>query len=243
MSPDEFTRFFTHQVLFRLRHITTRVRIKVRVVVELLRCRPLARYIFREFRNRRGYFVELGANDGITQSSTLGLQFLRNWTGCLVEAFPGYIPQIQVARGKACDVFCAAATSTPSDPIKLHYGGLMTRQDSKSDGIAEGISSYVVKAEKYLPLGAKSFQFVSEARPLHSMLEEAGAPRSVDLVVIDVEGAELSVLEGLLNSDFISRDIIIETAAIDSVTEYLGKRGFQLIAKVTHHDFHFRYIE
>ena len=35
-----------------------------------------------------GYFVELGANDGVTQSNSLYFEKYRNWCGLLVEPTP-----------------------------------------------------------------------------------------------------------------------------------------------------------
>ena len=34
-----------------------------------------------------GYFVELGANDGVNQSNTLFFEHFRGWTGVLIEPF------------------------------------------------------------------------------------------------------------------------------------------------------------
>jgi hypothetical protein len=35
-----------------------------------------------------GFFIEVGGNDGITQSNTAHLEFNKNWKGVLIEAIP-----------------------------------------------------------------------------------------------------------------------------------------------------------
>jgi len=41
---------------------------------------------FIDFNN--GYFVELGANDGVNQSNTLYFEHFRGWRGVLIEPCP-----------------------------------------------------------------------------------------------------------------------------------------------------------
>ena len=42
----------------------------------------------RHISNQSGFFIELGANDGISQSNTLYLERRMNWRGILIEPNP-----------------------------------------------------------------------------------------------------------------------------------------------------------
>jgi hypothetical protein len=70
------------------------------------------------------------------------------------------------------------------------------------------------------------------ARTLTSVLKEAEVER-VDLLILDVEGYEVPVLEGLDFEHFAPRSIVAEDQYDDKVKEYLVKRGYSLVARLS----------
>ena len=48
----------------------------------------LDKKILNYVNSRNGYFVELGANDGITQSNTKHYELYKGWQGVLIEPSP-----------------------------------------------------------------------------------------------------------------------------------------------------------
>ena len=46
------------------------------------------RFLEEYIPQKNGYFVELGANDGVSQSNTLFLERYKNFKGVLIEPFP-----------------------------------------------------------------------------------------------------------------------------------------------------------
>ena len=56
-----------------------------------------------------GFFVELGANDGFTESNTLSLEIKRTWRGVLVEPLPSQFISCCYYRGKIGNSFFANA--------------------------------------------------------------------------------------------------------------------------------------
>jgi hypothetical protein len=66
-----------------------------------------------------GFFVELGANDGIRQSNSLYLERHRQWRGLLIEPIPEKAEQARKAIGANCAVcLCPILSHQP----KHSYG-------------------------------------------------------------------------------------------------------------------------
>lgn len=138
-----------------------------------------------------GTFVEVGANDPVKGSQTFHLE-QRGWTGILVEPLAECVDQLR--RTRTATVFAVAA-GAPEDEGKhlplLVAGGLSTL----SSRIKEGV---VPKERRLVPI-----------RTLNAMLREAGIER-IDFLSIDVEGAEIAVLDGFDLARFAPRLVLLE---------------------------------
>src|SRR6202008_2120463 len=58
-------------------------------------------------RQRRGFFVEAGANDGVTYSNTLFFERFRGWRGLLVEPLPELAARCRKNRPRCLVENCA----------------------------------------------------------------------------------------------------------------------------------------
>jgi FkbM family methyltransferase len=84
----------------------------------------------------------------------------------------------------------------------------------------------------FTPRDATDQRIAVEVRPLRSILGELGVAR-VDLLKIDVEGAEVDVLHGA-PLEYIER-VVLETSDSDAVRDLMANRGFDLAHRVTDH--------
>ena len=115
---------------------------------------------YLDFNN--GYFVELGANDGVNQSNTLYFEKFRGWHGVLIEP---YLPNFnRLIRNRSSANFCKnAACVGPSymdEKVTLAYSNLMT----STLGITSEISNpvdHAVSGERFW--GGKTFVFETYA--------------------------------------------------------------------------------
>ncbi len=82
---------------------------------------------------------------------------------------------------------------------------------------------------------AEAYEFGAIAQTFTSIFDEANAPENIDLLSLDVEGAELAVLKGLDAEKYNFRYMLIETADIASITDHLI--GYEVVDKLNHHDY------
>ena len=167
------------------------------------------------FGGRKGYFVEVGANDPRERSQTWHLE-QAGWTGVLVEPQPDLAAALKRARsGKVFEAAC----STPENSgrmLPLHVAGPLSSLDRHT--MAPGASPEKVIA---VPV-----------RTLDSILEEAGTPGSFDFLSIDVEGHEIEVLRGFDIVRWQPQLILIEDHVSDlSKHRYLGRAGYRIIRR------------
>lgn len=163
-----------------------------------------------------GWCVEIGANDGCTGSASYLFE-RRGWQCLLVEPIPALCEKIR--KHRACKVVNCAASS---------------REGTARFFVAEGI-----EAVSTLDLTPEHEQLVRRSggtiraievrtATLDSLLEEAGCAE-LDFITIDVEGHELSVLEGFDLGRHRPRVVILEDNSVAGnvdVKRHMAEHGY-----------------
>jgi FkbM family methyltransferase len=161
---------------------------------------------------RGGFFVEAGAYDGFIQSNTYWLERFRGWRGVLVEPVPHLFVRARRVRRRSQVFNCALVPPDHGgDAVTLRYGGLMSVVKG-ARGRAEDEERHVGAGDMF-GLDDVAYDISVPARTLTSVLEEARAPGEIDLLSLDVEGFEASVLRGLDLDRFAPRFIVMEMDA------------------------------
>ena len=167
------------------------------------------------FGDRRGYFVEVGANEPRARSQTFHLE-QAGWTGVLIEPQPQLADQLRAER--KAKVF-AVACSSPDNAgrtLPLHVAGPLSALDRAR--MAPGATPETV--------------IEVPVRTLDSVLEEAGAPAGFDFLSIDVEGHEIEVLRGFSIARWRPRLILLEDHVGDlSKHRFLKAGGYRIIRR------------
>lgn len=190
---------------------------------------------------RDGFFVELGANDGITQSNTKHLEVFKGWKGVLIEPSPDQFKKLIKNRSHESFFFncaCVGFDFKKSD-IQLMYSNLMTVALEGENDIQDRVAH--AKAGESHSDKEKVYVFTANARTLQSVLEEANSPNLIDLLSLDVEGGELEVLKGINFEQTNFKYIVIETRSITEVREFLVPKNYQEVAQLSHHDYLFQW--
>jgi len=175
----------------------------------------------------KGFFLEIGANDGYTLSNTLYLEKCFGWDGLLIEANPRYADSLR--KRKARSVLLAV---TDEDcEVEFYdsdlYGGIASKMCQSHSNIY--LQSTLIKVS---------------GKKLESILSDSNAPSYINFVSIDVEGAEIDIAKQICEAsayrfgcgcieyngrinDYTAIKLMLETAGYAVVWE--GKSGHDLL--------------
>lgn len=143
-------------------------------------------------RRGAGYFVELGACDGLEYSNTLFFERRLGWNGVCIEPNNGYFNALRknrkchVSNGLISDVACV------EKPFAIA-------------GMAGGILDASVG-----PFTYPSTIVQKVTTTLGAVLDSVGAPSVIDYLSLDVEGHELTILRTFPFSRYRFRCITVE---------------------------------
>ncbi|XP_045615917.2 uncharacterized protein [Procambarus clarkii] len=179
-----------------------------------------------------GFFVEAGALDGESMSNTLWLEQEAAWTGLLVEPdVPNYLSLVSKHRRSWSANVCLSPNSYPSKEmltIMPHFPGPMAVALGFKTRAMHSLTHYASDRVN----GNSWFQKV-QCIPLESLLLAMGVTR-VDLLSLDVEGAELAILDHFDLKKFDVQVLCIEWKKmheLDDVARNLSSRGYVEVAR------------
>ena len=187
--------------------------------------------------NKNGYFVELGANDGISQSNTKYFEVFKGWKGVLVEAYhPNYLKCV-TNRKKSTKSFNAACVSFEFQGTKIRFlfSNLMSISLDAKNEIMDR-EAHANEGRQFLDANEEVHEFETQARTLKTILREAGAPHLIDLLSLDVEGSELEVLGGIDHSEYRFKYICVEARNFQSMDTFMQGCGYEFVEQLTSHD-------
>ena len=192
--------------------------------------------------HRDGFYVELGANDGVGFSNSYYFEVNKGWKGVLIEPAPNLYLSCVKRRGANNVVFCNACVpfDYKEEFVRMKYCDSMTISDNLDLNIGDH-DKFVESGEQFLNEGESTFIFGAKSATLNSLLEEAEAPALIDFLSLDVEGAALEVLRGVDFSKYNFRYMVIECRDIDKMNAYLAEFNYSLEKKITLRDYLFKY--
>lgn len=190
-----------------------------------------------------GFYVELGANDGLNQSNTAYFEKSRGWRGVLIEPSPHRFLDCMRNRSDRNAIYCAACVSFdyPDRFVEMRYANLMS--------VAEGLESdlkdpshHLEVAKAHLRNQEVIFSFGAIARTLTAILDESKAPQDIDFLSLDVEGAEIEVLKGTDLDKYRINLLLIECRDLGKMKAYLAEHGYEHIDQLSRTDALFKRV-
>jgi FkbM family methyltransferase len=169
--------------------------------------------VFNEQRN--GFFLDIGAHDGVDFSNTYILENRYGWRGICIEANPDTFEVLRKNRRCQCINVCLdQAEGTAAFVKRRMCGGIVSSEtDNKPDNNPGGDVIIV------------------PTTTLSNLLGKLNAPRKIDYLSIDIEGAEERVLKGFPFSDYHISCMTVERPS-QALRTTLEANGFTLIKEI-----------
>lgn len=172
-----------------------------------------------------GFFVEVGANDPTNHGSqSWHLETKLDWHGVLIEPVPEMAAKCRASRPNSIIFECACIDSDHVNKLTLFIPQSSNNKENlySKSAIGKNIDDGNYSLHKEISV---------QARTLNSILQEADVS-NVDLLSIDVEGAELEVLLGLNLNRYQPSLILLEDKHLYLIKhKYLKKNGYHLVKR------------
>ncbi len=180
-------------------------------------------WVYGEVFNRKlnGYFVEIGSYDGITLNNTFLLEKIFFWKGICIEPNPETFYELKKIRESKCLNICVDSGIGEIEFIpNMLSSGIISRDTDNS--------SYLncSKSIKVLRL---------ETMPLIKILKDEEAPKIIDYLSIDVEGAEDRILCDFPFDEYRFLCMTIERPKA-TLRDVLAKNGYLVIKEIPNYD-------
>lgn len=164
-----------------------------------------------------GYFVDIGAADGVELSNSLALERYFKWDGLCIEANPKSFEKLAATRKCRKVQTCLDATH---GEVRFtvdggFFGGIVAEDTDNTD--------------------SRSGIVTVPAVPLHEVFEKQNVPTTIHYLSVDVEGAEERVLAGF---PFETHRFLCATIERPSpaLRERLQQAGYLLVAEIPNLD-------
>jgi len=158
-------------------------------------------------KKENGYFVDIGASNGIANSNTYALEKFLNWNGICVEPNPNMraFPTLKELRKCICENLCIYNGKTEVDFVNRG------RKIETSGIYFDGASDIIHNLVKQKNHGIIKVQAIT----LLNLLNKHNAPKIIDYLSIDTEGSEWEILKNFDFSQYTFLTLTIENNYAD----------------------------
>jgi FkbM family methyltransferase len=185
-----------------------------------------------------GYYFEVGANDGLTQSNTAYLEKYQGWGGILVEPLPMQYLKCVANRPTSTVINAALVSRDFSDKtIEIAYANLMSTIDDPERNFLS-VESHVATGRQFLSKEEQALcgqRFTVPAMTVSAVLDSVGQTH-VDFFSLDVEGYEGEVLKGIDFSRHRPRYFLIEVRDGHEVDQFMVAQGYHNVSRWSEQD-------
>jgi FkbM family methyltransferase len=186
-----------------------------------------------------GIFVEVGALDGFGASNTWFFEMERNWSGLLIEPNPvEFNKRNQHPRPNSIFENCAISDVemdinflSIEGPCNVLSGIMEFYNTQHLERINRELEMYSNHPEGH-ELYSRKEQIPMKAVRLESLFNKHNITK-IDFISIDVEGAELQVLNSI-NFDKVDIGVFMieNNYGLEKETEFLSSKGYKLLGNI-----------
>lgn len=179
-------------------------------------------------KKENGFFIDIGANEGVQISNTYFLEKNRNWKGICIEPLPVEFKKLSENRTSINLNVCVSDFNGETDFTYVEgYANMLS-----------GISDMYHKTHKERVLGEVNHyggtihNIKVPVRTLQSILDEYNVTE-VDFCSIDTEGSEFSIVKSIDFDKTLIKVFIIENNYKETdIEEFLKTKGYDLYKKL-----------
>lgn len=169
-----------------------------------------------------GKFIDIGANKPVTNSNSFFFE-KNDWTGVAIDPLKHFQPEW--IKERKTPLICGAVSDSICDEPFIEI--------LPSAGWEHALSGFKahVRTEDLALYEHK--EYLVATKPLSLYIAE---PSKVDLILIDVEGAEMAVLRGIDFTVFSPNYLLIENdrtmGGSETLRNYLKDQGYKCVARI-----------
>jgi hypothetical protein len=167
-----------------------------------------------------GYFVDLAATDGIKINNTFLLEKKLNWNGICIEPNTYYYNKLK--KNRICNVTDIVVDKTNDNEInfRIDNGELGGIVDNDTD------NNYNIRGKEL----EKAIILKLKTKTLEYVLDSFNAPKIIDYLSLDVEGAEERILSNFPFDKYIFYALTIERPT-PNLEKILFKNNYFFVRK------------
>jgi FkbM family methyltransferase len=188
---------------------------------------------------RNGYFLDVGASNGLDSSNTYLLERNFGWSGLCIEPNTRFFDQL--VRNRRCRSVNACLYDRVGEVEFLEaagsLGGVVADFHPRQLAFAMKVEHLRLDAQGGLPLVCK------KTTTLAAVLDGAGAPPVIDYWSLDVEGAELRLLTSFPFDRYTFNVLTVEhnrATARFAIRRFLEARGYEFVTSFVIDDCYIR---
>lgn len=188
---------------------------------------------------KNGYFIEMGAHDGIHNSNTYYYEKNKNWTGILIEPSFNYkfLIKNRSNKNKFFNIGCSKFNEK-NDALFLNSDDYSICKDLVDQDYLKWHLNKQIQSNKKMQITN------IKLKPLNSILIEAKSPKLIDFFSLDVEGMEMNVLNGIDFNNFNFKYLLVECSnkyKFKEIFNFLKDKNYEYLENLTDWDFLFRF--
>ncbi len=139
---------------------------------------------------KNGFFIDIGAFDGITWSNTLALE-QRGWNGICFEPNPDEFKKLKKCRKCICIQGCVDEIEGPAQFLQVVGGPML-------DGLVERYDArHLENIQKLAQEKNLTFKTIEVQRYLLNNILDQYQIKHIDVLCIDIEGGEFTILKSI----------------------------------------------
>lgn len=188
-------------------------------------------FVFHFFENKKNlFFVDIGANDGVTWSNSLEIERKLDWQGLAIEPHPTMFKHLENNRKCKCLNVAVSNVEKELEFFSIEGSWEANMLSGLLDNYGERHKARVM--EEYKRYNGSASVIKVQTQRLQNILDKNNITK-IDYLSIDTEGSEISILESI---DFSKMDITLISAEANYEREpldsLLGQHGYKFINKV-----------